>query len=162
MSNLNKPKEHFVSASDLAKVTLKQLKVADPVVNTNKTGHSWTTSDGYYIADGEKFDFLFELNPQQTFGINGKWPMEIKQEDQTMDNIEGLQICYPLTSLETVKNPTKNEEILMKFLKDVMWKKCADTMIEFNERDLIDGPAANACNTALKKKNTKIRKGTSV
>jgi hypothetical protein len=148
-----KAKQHFVPVTELAKVTTKNLILDNPVTNTSKTGHSWTTSAGHFKLGGEKADFLFEGEPQIVFGICGKWPMSITAEEQTMDNIEGLQVCYPLTSQETVKAPTANETIMKNFLKGVLWGKCWESMQEFNDKDLIDGPAGSACTTAIKKKN---------
>lgn len=153
MSNSKSKKpSHFVSIKDLAKVTTKKLILDNPVTNKSKAGHTWTTSAGHYDLAGEKADFLFEGNPQTVFGINGQWPMNIPKEDQTMENIEGLQVCYPLHSLETLKDHTPEEAILKKFLKGTLWQKCWDSMQAFDDKGLIDGPAGSACTTAIKRK----------
>lgn len=150
-----KPKEYFVSLDNLHKVTAKNLIVKPPVTNISKEGHSWVTSSGNYkdLTSGEIYDeFLFQGPPQQVFGINGKWG-DIPEADRTLDNIEGLQVCYPMTSLETMKEPTAHEKAFMKLLKDGLWKSSWDAMVKFDDAGLIDGPAGSSCTTAQKRKN---------
>lgn len=156
MSDKAKSKEMTIFAKDLAKVNVKNLILDNPVTHKNKEGHEWVTSVGHYrdIKTGDRYDdFLFELNPQQVWGISGQWDPKIKEDDRTLENIKGLQICYPLCSLETLKEPTPLEASLKKFLKEVLWQKCWDSMVEFNDKDLIDGPAGSSCTSALKKNN---------
>jgi hypothetical protein len=151
-----KSKEITIFANDLAKVNVKNLILDNPVTNKSKDGYEWITSGGHYRDNktGERYDdFLFELPPQQVWGISGQWDPKIAEPDRTLDNIKGLQICYPLTSVETMKEPTPQEAALKKFLKEVLWQKGWDSMCEFDDKNLIDGPAGSACTSALKKKN---------
>ena len=47
----------------------------------------------------EKLQIYFEVAEQNIFGINGIWPIGIIEYEQSRKNIEGYQLCYPLTSL---------------------------------------------------------------
>lgn len=69
--------------------------------------------------NGEKLSVLFKLAPQNVLG-NGEWPIGVTPEARIKENLEGLQIPYPLTSYSTVDNPTGTEESTI-FTFDQMW-----------------------------------------
>ena len=66
-----------------------------------------------------KRPICIEMPEQNVLGISGIWQFGLNANQQTMDNIEGLQISYPMTSKETMNNPTELErsafEIFDKF-----------------------------------------------
>ena len=69
--------------------------------------------------NGEKLSVLFKLAPQNVLG-NGAWPIGVTPEARIKENLEDLQIPYPLTSYSTVDNPTGTEESTI-FTFDQMW-----------------------------------------
>lgn len=149
--------EMFFSLEDIKnkKVNWKNVVIALPVTNKFTKGTTtitWTTSSVYYQHGQQKLPLYFENPEQLTFGISGKWGMNVAADDQNMDNIEGYQIVYPSTSLDTMNEPTADEAAIIDFY-DKAWNLAAKAMIDFNDKDLIDGPAGSACTTAQKKKN---------
>jgi len=84
--------------------------IDDPVKNENANGNVWYTSSVYFKDDnGQKRSMFFQLEEQQVWGISGIWPMGTDREDQILDTLEGYQVAYPLTSRNTVQNPTMTE-----------------------------------------------------
>ena len=154
----SQPTEMFLSTKDLPKVNWKNIVIEKPVTNSftkkgTTTTIEWTTSDVHFKgSNDQKLSIFFELPPQIVWGINGTWPLGTETENQTLENIEGYQICYPLTTLATMKNPTPDESAAEKFF-DSAWNKAIGAMGEFTESDLLDGPAGSAYTTAEKKKN---------
>ena len=77
--------------------------VEEPETHTFTKGGSTvelTTSRVYVLGDnGEKLQIYFEVAEQDVYGLNGIWPIGTDNEDQSLDNIEGFQISYPITSL---------------------------------------------------------------
>jgi len=154
----SQPTEMFLSAKDLPKTNWKNIIIEKPVTNSftkkgTTTTIEWTTSEVYSKGpNGQKLAIFFELPPQIVWGINGTWPLGTETENQTLDTIEGFQICYPLTTLSTMNSPTPDEAAVEKFF-DAAWNKGIESMGEFTNADLLDGPAGSAYTTAEKKKN---------
>ena len=128
-------KEIFVpldSVFDWGKVV-----VEEPETHTYTKGGSTvelTTSRVYVLGDnGEKLQIYFEVAEQNIFGINGIWPIGTLQEDQTRENIEGFQICYPMTSPSTVDEPTP-AEIATRHTFNMMWETTVDALKKFCEK----------------------------
>jgi hypothetical protein len=121
-----------------------RLVVKDPITHSFKKGNTeveWCTSEGRYIDDnGNECEAYFELPEQFSFGINGCYPMGTEKEDQDEDNISGLQVCYPITNMKTMENPTKAEkdaQYIFDCLAEVTWDKLVeqcDAEIDENER----------------------------
>jgi hypothetical protein len=121
-----------------------RLVVKDPITHSFKKGNTdveWCTSEGRYIDDnGNECEAYFELPEQFSFGINGCYPMGTEKEDQDEDNISGLQVCYPITNMKTMENPTKSEQAaqyIFDCLAEVTWDKLVeqcDPEIDGDER----------------------------
>jgi len=154
----SQPTEMFVSIKDLPKLNWKKIFIDQPVTNSftkkgTNTTIEWTTSEVHYKgANDQKLPIFIELAPQKTWGINGIWSLGTETENQTLDTIEGFQICYPLTTLSSMENPTTDEVAVTNFF-DLSWDKAVDSMGKFTNDDLLDGPAGSAYTTAEKKKN---------
>lgn len=154
----SQPTEMFLSTKDLPKLNWKNVIIEKPVTNSftkkgTTTTIEWTTSDVHFKGpNDQKLPIFFELPPQLVWGISGTWPLGTQTENQTLENIEGYQICYPLTTLATMKNPTSDELAVEKFF-DNAWNKGIEAMGNFTNADLLDGPAGSAYTTAEKKKN---------
>lgn len=161
----------FVPLTEAAKFNWKRVVVEDPVTHSftkkgTTTTIEWTTSNVYYKGDKEeKLPIFFQFATQKTWGFNGIWNLNCPIEEQTLENIEGYQICYPLTSTETVNKPT-NEEVLTKMILDKTWEITVDAMKRFCQEEIeviengekikrskLCGPAENSFSTAEKKKN---------
>ena len=93
-----------------------------------------TTSKVYVLGDNsEKLQIYFEVAEQNIFGINGIWPIRTIEYEQSRKNIEGFQICYPLTSLSTINNPTP-AEIATRHTFNMMWETTVDALKKFCEK----------------------------
>ena len=126
--------EIFVSLEDQRSFDWSAVVVEEPVTHSFTKGETtieWTTSEVYLPGpNGEKLSIYFEMAPQNFWGISGNWPFGTAQEDRTLDTIDGFQICYPLTSLSTVDNPTEAEKTTKHFL-DQTWNITVDAMKRF-------------------------------
>jgi hypothetical protein len=79
-----------------------------------------TTSAGFYLDDdGEKCILYIAPPTQHCFGVSYTYPIGTKKEEQTPENAKGLQVMYQLTSLQTVENPTEEENAYIETLKSL-------------------------------------------
>lgn len=94
-----------------------RLVVTEAKVKQIKKGNStfdFVTSDVFYKDNSGKLcELCFEAHPQSTFGISGVYPMGTEEKDKTSSNIEGYQVSYPMTSLDTVSDPNKHEQYMI-------------------------------------------------
>ena len=126
----------------LGTVDKSRLRVLKPDEKTPKAeGTSWFASDGRYLReDGVECEAFFELPEQFCFGVNPVYPMNTPDEDKIPENMTGLQICYPITSSDTMDDPTKEEQYCKEIfdaLFDVTWEKLeeeCDSSIEEDDR----------------------------
>ena len=61
------------------------------------------------------------------------WPFGTVEYEQSQNNTEGFQICYPLTSLSTVEKPTP-AEIATRHTLNMMWETTVDALKRFCEK----------------------------
>ena len=158
--------EIFVPLGECKK---ERLRVLDPVTHTFTKGDSeieWCTSEGRYVNDeGVECEVYFELPEQFSFGTNASYPIGTSKEDKILDNMTGIQICYPITSMKTIENPTKTElagKQIFDFLEEVTWDKMenlCDPQIDPEDR-IIPRPAYNSYVAAVGGKT--IRKSEAV
>ena len=112
---------------------LKSLKLTSLPMET-PTLSEWTTSKLYFLGDnGEKLSIYFELAAQNLWGVNGVSPFSTVEYEQSQNDIEGFQICYPLTSLSTVEKPTP-AEIATRHTLNMMWETTVDALKPFCEK----------------------------
>ena len=103
------------------------IVVDDPVTNSSKKGNfDWVTSKVYVPGpNGEKQRLFIELAKQTFWGVNPIYPFELSEDEKNSSTIDGYQIAYPLTSLETKDEPTNDElatkEIFDK-IRNITWK----------------------------------------
>jgi len=77
-----------------------------------KENISVTQSDIFYLNDkNEKCTFYLGAEEQTCFGVNRMYDMQKKVE--IPENIVGYQICYPMTSMKTIDEPTENEKYMI-------------------------------------------------
>jgi hypothetical protein len=144
-----KPTYIFIGLKD--KPDWTKIVIEEPETNEFKKENQtiqWTTSKVYAKGpNGSKLPIYFQIAPQTIWGISGNWDMKLKKEDRTMDNIDGFQICYPMTTLDTKDDPTENEKIT-KSRFDKIWELTKDAGIKFcdlPEEDLkVPGPTSNS------------------
>jgi hypothetical protein len=120
-----------------------------------QTQISITTSEGRYLDDEDRECILyFSAPPQQCFGVSYMYDMEVKEADQTPDNAKGFQLMYPLSSLKTVANPTKEEQEYSDMI-DGMWEAAVECGREEASKDddecLIPNSSVNSFIAAEKK-----------
>ncbi len=139
-----------------------RLRILDPVAHSFMKGNSeveWTTSEGRYINDdGEECELYFDLPEQFCFGINAVYGVGTETEDKTLENAKGLQICYSLTGMKTIENPTKDEKYAISVLK-ALWEASWDKMQAECERSddlLVPNPTYNSFLAAQKRKDPEL------
>lgn len=92
---------------------------------------TWFTSKVYAKGDnGEKLDICFQLPTQNIFGISGVYPMGMEESERGIDNLDGFQICYPITSYQTINTPTAKEQKIRKIF-DLIRNKVLESLVEF-------------------------------
>jgi len=155
----NTQNEIFVPLGDKT-FDWKKVVITPPTKHSFAQGSKvieWVTSDAYYPGpNGEKQSILFEIDEQITWGINGTWPMAIAEDKQDMTNIEGYQICYPLTSLNTVNEPTPREA-QTKQIFDEIQRLTLESSIKFclvkKEERLVPSPTFSSYVAAKEEQN---------
>jgi len=84
-----------------------EFKIDDKDVSTT------LSSILYKNDDGEECRFYVTAPEQQVYGVNYVYAY-LKPEE--MENVTGIQMCYPLTSLQTVKAPAEDEQAFINFI----------------------------------------------
>ena len=116
-----------------------RLVLEEPQERKSKNGEfTWFTSKGYYKTDdGENANLYFQLPKQFFFGFNAIYPTGMKDQDKSIEKLEGLQICYLLTSMNTIENPTEEEQYAIDTLQAI-WHLTVERMKEFcNDEDIV-------------------------
>ena len=113
------PKEICVRPEDFDKTRLRITKAS-----TYIKGQPTVQSMGRYLNDeGEACKLYFIPPTQSCYGISIKHKLGTSESDKTSDLIEGIQLGYPITSRETVDNPT-DEEVQMRRVIDELDEFC--------------------------------------
>jgi hypothetical protein len=113
---------------DVSRLVLENAVVESFQIGGNTINN--TNSKGYYLDDnGEKRILFFSGPKQTTFGPSYKHVFGTPKEKEGPENVEGMQISYPLTSMKTVEEPTA-EEAAFKNLLDAIWKLSIEKMGE--------------------------------
>lgn len=90
-----------------------RLKITDPVItkyNLNGAPMENNSSQILYCdASGQYREFYLTGPKQFIFGLNLNHPLGTKDDQKTPANANGLQVCYQVTSLQTVNAPTDEE-----------------------------------------------------
>ncbi len=150
--------EYFVPLG--ASLDISSIVIEDPITHSfkkNDTTIEWTTSEVYsYGSNGEKRKIYIQLSKQHTFGVSGSYPLEVAAEDRCLENLEGFQVCYPMTSLKTINNPT-DEERATKQIMDDAFDITVDALKRFcevaREDRLVPSPTYSAYSTAARDKD---------
>jgi len=133
-----------------------RVVVHDPVKNEFKIGETkivTTTSTGKYLNDEGVECTLYVMAPEQnSFGPSYNYPMGTNEDDKVPENAKGLQICYPMTSLATVQDPTDSEAAFKNVIMG-LWQAAVDKGREEAEKDepAIPGVSVNSFTAAAKK-----------
>jgi hypothetical protein len=137
--------EFFVPLGAFDKSRLVQKPA---VASTFKKGESDVescTSEILYLDDdGNECIPIFEFPEGFTYGVNFVTPFGTKKEDICLEIAEGYQICYSLTSRDTIEKPTKNEKYainILQTLNDVAWDMLVEECSK-DEDDVVVPPAA--------------------
>jgi len=147
----------------------ERCRILDPVTHSFSKGDSeveWCTSEGRYINDdGVECEAYFEMPEQFCFGTNVCYPMGTSKEDKLPENMTGLQICYPITSMKTIESPTKIElagQYIFDCLNDVTWDKLVeqcDDSIEAEDRKV---PAPTFSSYVTATRGTSVKRSDAV
>lgn len=109
-----------------------KVVIENPITKTSKDGsNTWVVSPPVYYAgpNGVKLEIYFQAERQRIWGIGGKWEDKIPLPNRTVHNLEGYQVGYPMTSLNSVKCPTPNE---------LETKKCFDQVWSITQKHVLD------------------------
>lgn len=102
-------REFYLQVGD--EIDPERIILKKPTVNTYTQGSDkieWVTQTGRYLDDeGNECELFIELPEQYYFGVNEQYPMGTKEEDQVLENLKGLQICYQIDS----KNEEENDYV---------------------------------------------------
>lgn len=114
----------------------ERLLIHDPVTTSFTKGKDqikYTTSKIVYLNENGDECELYVTPPEQRVYISYQGPFG---EDATEDNAKGIQVTYGLTSLNTVKEPTADEQAFIDFLDSLRTKvieKCQSELELANE-----------------------------
>ena len=104
----------------------KTIVVSEPKRNSFTKGRSkvqnqWVSSDVYVQGpNGVKRPIFIELSKQFFSGISGVWPFGTDKDNRRLETLEGFQISYPMTSIDTIDCPTTEENKTREALDNVM------------------------------------------
>lgn len=131
MSN-NEEFEYYLAIGD--EIDPDRIKLYPPVINKFVQGTDtieWITSDGKYLDDeGRECTLYIEFPEQYCFGVSQQFPMGTAEEDQTIDKLKGLQICYQIDS----QNEEENDYV--RSVCDALFNATVETLeIECKKRD---------------------------
>jgi hypothetical protein len=114
---------------DPSKFDRSRVIIHDPVTAEFSIGDApvqSTTSEARYLDDsGEECELYFPAPPQNCFGVNYVYEMNVKKDEQVPENAKGLQICYPATSLRTVEKPTAKEQAFIDMIT-ALWEMAVE------------------------------------
>jgi hypothetical protein len=92
-----------------------RLVIADPVKRVStvngKEFENFNSQVYYKDQNGTNREFYVSLPPQRTFGVNLNYEFGKEESEETLN---GAQMCYNLTSMQTVSNPTHEEQATIK------------------------------------------------
>lgn len=109
---------------DPARIVIHDAVKNEFTIGTSKV--TTTTSEGRYLDDeGRECRLYFTAPPQQCFGTSYVHNITLPKEKKTPENAEGVQVCYPLTGLTTVKTPTPQEQATLDLFHG-LWQAAVD------------------------------------
>jgi len=127
-----------------------RLVLSEPRAKESKDGKfTWFVSDGFYKDDNEDLCKLYLTLPEQVSFVNAiydnnlsdleKYDPNNPETRNNIKNIEGFQISYPVTSIETMETPTQEESATINLLQS-LWDLSKDRMGEFAKDEELDFP----------------------
>lgn len=141
---------------DTSRVVMTKPETVKYIINNTEV--PVTYSQNRYKNDAGEICDLYVEAPQQmigTFGLAYNYPMDLVEEEKKPHNATGMQLCYPITSMKTVKEPTPQEQAFKNMLES-MWNLTCDhakAMYEEHEdEEFLPGPAANSISAVVNNK----------
>jgi len=113
------PGEHDISRLVFHDPHTSTFNVGDGSVD-NTMSYAFYTND-----DGQECKMFFPGPPQNCFGVEYQYDINVAESDKNPSNAKGLQISYPLTSLSSVTNPKPEEKALISLI-DEIWNAAAE------------------------------------
>ena len=137
---------------------------------------NFMTGYKYLNDDGVPATLFVVWPPQRTFGPSYNYPMDepeegakkkkkssddddegAEKEKRDPDEATGMQFNYPLTSLQTIDKPTKEEKALKRMMEEIQQKIFEDGVKEANDDDTImPAVSVNSFMVAEKKKKPEL------
>lgn len=126
-------------------------------ISKNGQEFKWTNSRVVYLKDvvdpktkqlvKQKCDFYMECPSQFCFGLSGNWDTKIPEKDRHLENMDGMQLMYSLTSLATHENPTEDEQIYKRrvdMFQELTQLAFVQECTRPDAKDIIPTPVINA------------------
>ena len=102
---------------DVLKANGDNIVIGDPEDMTTKDGTSICRSTIKYRDDRNVLCDMYFAGPKQfTFGVSKQWPFGMKKMDQNDNNVKTYQVCYNLTDISRVNNPSIEEQYMQEIL----------------------------------------------
>jgi hypothetical protein len=146
-------KEICINPADFVKDNLVWEDAATSSFKVGELPVDNTTSEAFYLDEhGEKCAFFFTGPTQPVFGVSLSYPLGTPETDQTPDKVKGLQICYPMTSLKTMKAPTPEEAAYRKMIVEIWESAYAHGAAQVTSNPAVPGISVNSFMAAAAQK----------
>lgn len=90
------------------------IVVSDPEEIVTKDGTKFMRSQISYLNEDDRPVAMYFVAPKQfSFGVAPEFPFGLPKSEQTDERIKGYKICYNLTDIRTVHNPTADEQYML-------------------------------------------------
>jgi hypothetical protein len=137
-------------------VDMSRILIKDPETITFKSGTSSTSSNAFYLNDdGEEVALCIHAPEQSTFGAGYKYDMNFKPDkgEQYPDKAKGLQVYYPMTSMDTIKKPAPQEAAFTKLVTDLWALGVKQGEVEASREPLLIPAVSESSYASAKLKN---------
>lgn len=115
--------DNWITFSDLSLFDVTKLIINDPVTQEFKTGTGsiqTTMSAAGYMCEDEQVRHLCIVAPTQvTFGPSYTFDMSTPKDDQNKSKATGVQLQYPITSMQTISTPSPDEELFINVVESI-------------------------------------------
>lgn len=108
---------------DPAEFDATRVVIHDPFTSSFKLGGadiSTTVSKGYYLDDeGNECKLYFSGPPQTCFGPQYQYEMNVGEDDKDPSKAKGVQVQYPITSMQSIATPTPTEQAFQDLIQSL-------------------------------------------
>jgi hypothetical protein len=121
--NPNEPSVKEIMISNPADFDPSRIVIHDPTTSKFKIGNSeisMTVSKGFYLNDeGEECKLYFQAPAQTCFGPQYQYEMGVEDDAKDPSKAKGVQVQYPITSLQSIATPTPAEQAFQNMVQGI-------------------------------------------